>query len=182
MAKYQLNANETHVIKTTGRFFRVLSSATDLDVVISGQGIEFFNGSLQSGLGIDFSDREQFLTPFDRVEIKAPSAQLVQLWHEIAKVDDDRLSGNFDINAALSVASTSPREHNVSLQSITGSTQVLPQLTTRKTALIQVSGDVYIQSTDGVKLSGVFTWENQSALTLIPVSGTVEVRINEDFN
>lgn len=181
MAVYQLQANQTEPVRQTGRFFRIFSSATDLEVRIVGQGREYFYGTLQSGVGLDFSDKEEYPAPFDQIFITSDSAQRVDLWHSLAKADDDRLSGNFDINAALTVAQTAAKQHAVSKQTINAAAQVLPRRAGRKQALIQTDGEVYVQSADGVALSGLFSWENESALTLIPVSGSVDVRINEDF-
>ena len=182
MAKYQLQANQSESIRHTGRFFRIFSSATDLEVRIIGQGREYFYGTLASGVGLDFSDKSEYPAPFDQIFITSDTAQQVDLWHSLAKADDDRLSGNFDINAALTVAQSAAKQHAVSKQDINAQTEVLPRRAGRKQALIQTNGEVYVQSTDGVALSGLFSWENESELTLIPVSGEVEVRINEDFN
>lgn len=182
MAKYVLTANQSEAISQVGRYFRVLTSADNVHVRILARGIEYYSGEMPAGLGVSFDDRNEFPEPFDQVIVTSATSQTVDLWVELAKADDDRLSGNFDINAALTVANTAPRNHSVSKQSITGATEVLPFLASRKTALIQVSDPVNVQSADGVELSGVFTWENQSALTLVPKSGTVEVRINEDYD
>lgn len=162
-----------------GSYFRILSASADAPVFCSFQNAEGAQDDIElvAGLGLKKSQ------PFVSVTMTSTVEQTVKFYAGDDQVDDDRLAGNFDINAALSVAQTAAQAHAVpTLQNITVATEVLPARISRKNALIQVSGEVYVQSNNGVILSGLFAWENQSALTLIPVSGTVEVRINEDFD
>lgn len=182
--KLNLIANQTNTLGFEGRHFRLFTAAEPVRVEIStATGTGYFDGELSSGIGLDFSDRADFPDPFAKVRITSKSDQQIEVWASKVQAHDDRLSGNFDINAALSVAQTAPKSHNVpALQNINASTEVLPQRTTRKTALIQVSGPVYIGTADGPELSGLFSWDNQAALTLVPVSGAVDVRISEDYD
>lgn len=182
MATYQIKANQSTPINQVGRFFRIFSSKTALDVRIFAKGQEYFSGMLQSGIGLDFSDREQYSAPFDKIIVYTEEAQQINIWHSLAKADDSRLSGNFDINAALSVAQTAAKAHESKKLTISSATEVLPVRETRKAAVIQVSGAVYVDSVNGIVADDTFGWDNQAALKLIPVGGPVEVRINEDYD
>ncbi|WP_416306209.1 hypothetical protein [Neptunicella sp. SCSIO 80796] len=182
--KVNLTAGQAVPIPVVARYFRVMTAVDMVHVdIVSTSGNSYFSSEVTSGIGLDFSDKVDFPEPVGKITIRSETDQQIDIFAELAKVDDDRLSGNFDINAALSVAQTAAKSHNVpALQNIAVSTEVLPVRATRKSALIQTNGQVYIGSTDGVKMSGLFGWDNQSALTLIPVGGIVEVRINEDYD
>jgi hypothetical protein len=183
--KIQLFAGQETSVAKRGWFFRILSAEKDIVVRIarSNDGKQFYKGTLAAGIGIDFlSNAAAFdFVPFDTAYIYSETDQLVDLWIEEVKADDDRLSGNFDINAALSVAATSAKYNTASRLTFSGETEVLPVLASRRAAIIQPSAPVYQGSTDGVILEGPFSWENQSALVLIPVSGSVTIRISEDW-
>lgn len=162
-----------------GNYLRILSASADKPVQIRFHHDDGGTDEIElvAGLGI------RKTKPFLKFEIASTEAQTVKFYAGQDEVSDDRLAGNFDINAALSVAQTAPTKHEVKpVQNISALTEVLPARATRKTALIQVNGAVYVGSADGVQLSGTFAWDNQAALSLIPVSGTVEVRINEDYD
>jgi len=182
--KIKLLAGQETSVSTVGRHFRVLTAVQTINVRIidSVTSRQYYRGELASGIGIDFSDKTEYTNPYDRVFLYSDIDQTIELWSEIAPVSDDRLSGNFDINAALTVAQTSPKNHESKTISVSDSgVEVLPERASRKTALIQVDAPVYVHSLDGVLAESSFTWTNQSALTLFAQSGTVTARINEDY-
>lgn len=180
--KVNLEAGQEIVVGRTGRHFRIFTAESDLEVELIGNHESMFSGELAAGVGIDFSDTSVFPVPFDQIRLKSKTAQSVKLWAELAKADDDRLSGDFNVNAALAVAQTAPKTAIVhDVQSISALTEVLPLNAIRKTSIVQVSGSVFIGGkTKGISVSGKFGWDNQSKLELEPESGTVEVRILEE--
>lgn len=182
--KVNLPANQSNPLGLEGRHFRIFTAEYPVQVEIStASGQVYFSGELESGVGLDFSDRQDFPEPFSRVRMLSAQAQVIDLWASLVKADDDRLSGSFNINAALAVAQTAPKLHNVpAMQTFSALTEVLPFRATRKAALIQTSAPVFVGSADGVQLNGLFSWDNQSALVLVPVSGSVTIRINEDYD
>jgi len=162
-----------------GSYFRILSASADKTVVVRFRNDDGSEDELELVAGLGVSKAQ----PYTSIMIRSDEPQSVRFYSGNDKVDDDRLAGNFDINAALNVAQTAPSKHEVHpLQNITGLTEVLAERATRKTALIQVNAPVYVGSNNGVQVEGLFTWENRAALSLVPVSGTVQVRINEDYD
>ncbi|WP_404402987.1 hypothetical protein LG288_05920 [Idiomarina seosinensis] len=183
--KFNLEAGETSTLQIVGRHFRLFSAETESiqATFYSASGAVYYAGELKTAVGLDFSDRNDFPEPFARVELVSDTAQTLDIWASPVKADDDRLSGNFDINAALSVAQTAPANAETKpVQTISTTTEVLPVRAGRKTALIQVSSDVIVDDAiNGVTVSGSFGWDNQTALNLTPVSGSVDVRILEEY-
>lgn len=183
--KFKLEVGKTTKLMLTGRHFRLFSAETE-NVharIADADGKTYYEGEIKTAVGLDFSNRDDFPRPFSSVELTSGTAQTVDLWAALPKADDDRLSGNFDINAALQVAQTSPKNAETKpMQTINATTEVLPQRADRKTALIQVSGEVIVgDAVNGVTVSGSFAWDNQSALELTPVSGSVDVKILEEW-
>ncbi len=183
--KYKLEANETSTLQIVGRHFRLFSAESESvqATFYNASGSVYYTGELKTAVGLDFSDRNDFPEPFSKIELTSETAQTLDLWASPVKADDDRLSGNFDINAALSVAQTAPKNAETKpVQTISATTEVLPVRAGRKTALIQVSGDVIVDDpANGVTVSGSFSWDNEAALNLTPVSGSVDVRILEEY-
>ena len=118
-----------------------------------------------------------------RITNTAAVEQVIEVAIADGYVDDNRLVGFIDLNGALQtmpVAAVSHITHPV--QNISVATEVLPQKAERRSALVQCSGEVFIDSAvDGVKVT-TFQWEAQDALVIVPVAEAVEVRILEELN
>tara|TARA_R110000787_G_scaffold235609_1_gene342285 strand:+ start:577 stop:1128 length:552 start_codon:yes stop_codon:yes gene_type:complete len=182
--KVQLFAGQETSIARRGWFFRILSATTDLDVRISrsNDGKQFYKGVLSSGIGIDFlSNAAAFnFKPFDTVYVKAAEDQLIDVWIEEVKADDDRLSGNFDINAALSVAATLPKYSRYEQITVAaGVATLFPVNVNRRGMTVLPSAEIVLDT--GYTVSDGFEWNSQQGLTVTGTNGTT-IDIFEDFD
>lgn len=183
MAARQLSVG-TNKIDAVGRHFRLLSAEIDssfrVHILDSVNGKTFFKGDLSVGLGVSF-DSADFPTKFDRIYIEAENAQEVDIWAETARADDDRLSGNFDINAALSVAQTAPKSTRYESVTVSGNSafEIAPENTTRKKMTVVPAGAIELSI--GKITSESFEWNVQQALTVVNSDGVV-VEIYEDYD
>ena len=190
--KITLISNQETSTGVTGWFFSLLKAPLPVQVRIvrNSDGREFYKGTLNEGDTIDFlSSAHMFVNPkngkiepFDTIFLKSETGQDIEIWSELVKIEQ---SGGGDGGGSINVENIGAAYNNVPAVQSTNDTvsglQVLPLRTTRKSAFVQVDGNVFIQSLNGPKVNGSFSWENQQALTLIPESGTVNVRINEDY-
>jgi hypothetical protein len=182
--KIQLFAGQETSIARRGWFFRLLTAETDLQVRISrsNDGKQFYNGTLSSGIGIDFlSNASAFGNqPFDTIYIKAETDQIVDLWIEEVRADDDRLSGNFDINAALSVAATMAKYSRYEQITVAGGVATLFQVNANRRSMLCIPSAVITLDT-GYSTGSAFEWNSQQALSITGVDGTT-IDIFEDFD
>jgi hypothetical protein len=158
-----------------GRFIRGLSAKQRYQ-------LQFDDGpSTQFETGIAYESTE----PFQQVRINntADVEQVIEVAIADGYVDDNRLVGQMDLNGTIGILSTAAVSHTTHpIQTIAAATEVLPFNDQRRSALVQCSGEVFIDnSANGIKANS-FEWEAQTALILVPVSGSVEVRILEDTN
>ena len=182
--KIQLFAGQETSIARRGWFFRILTATQDVNVRItrSIDGKQFYKGVLSSGIGIDFlSNAAAFdFTAFDTVYLYSDIDQLVDLWIEEVKADDDRLSGNFDINAALSVAATLPKFSRYEQITIAaGVATLFPANANRRGMTVLPSAEITLDT--GYAVSGGFEWNSQQALSITGADGTT-IDIFEDFD
>lgn len=173
--RYAFQPGETRAIHATGRFLRGLAAKHRYQVQFDdGAATDF-----ETGIAYEAA------APFQQVRITntAAEAQTIEVAIADGYVDDNRLVGQMDLNGTIGILSTAAVSHTTHpIQAISAATEVLPFNDQRRSALVQCSGEVYIDSAaDGVKATA-FEWEAQTALILVPVSGTVEVRILEDTN
>lgn len=173
--RYAFQPGQTRSINAVGRFIRGLGAKERYQLQFDdGPATEF-----ETGIAYEATE------PFQQVRITNTAAveQIIEVAIADGFVDDNRLVGFIDLNGALQtmpVAAVSHITHPV--QTIADATQVLPFNDKRRSALVQCSGEVFIdESINGIKATS-FEWEAQTALTLVPVSGSVEVRILEDSN
>ena len=183
MASIKLLAGETSTHRTNGRHFRILSATQNeaVDVQIyNASGKQYYKGSLPVALGINFLDRGDFPTPFTEVRLSSSVEQTLDLWAELAHSDDDRLSGNFDINAALSVAQTAAKSTSYELVTISGGkADLLSKRASRKRAIIIPSGEIVLDT--GYTTSSSFEWSAQQALSITGDNG-ITIDVFEDFD
>jgi hypothetical protein len=182
--KIQLFAGQETSIAKTGWFFRLLSAEDKIETRITraGDAKQFYKGTLSSGIGIDFlSNAELFgYKPFDTIYLKSETDQLVDLWIEEVRADDDRLSGNFDINAALSVAATLPKFSRYEQITIAaGVATLFPANVNRRSMLCVPSAAIVLDTGSTVDVS--FEWGSQQGLDITGANGTT-VEIYEDFD
>lgn len=176
--KLNLEAGISNSVGVVARYFRIMTAISQLKAeIISTTGETYFSGEISSGVGLNFSDRLDFPNPVGKIILTSVEAQTVDVFAELAKVDDDRLSGNFDINAALSVAQTAASKElsaRIILPSGVGIKAVLPARATRRSALVYVeSGKVNISNLDGIEVlaGSFFTWNNQAELNVHAFAG-----------
>lgn len=190
--RYGFQPGETRSINAVGRFIRGLAAKARYQIQFDdGPATEF-----ETGIAYEAVE------PFQQVRITntADIEQIIEVAIADGFVDDNRLVGRLDveglietqINGGVDVnnmppvvvqslpAAVSAIVHPV--QTISAATEVLGVNAQRRSAVIQCSNDVYVgNAVDGVMLR-VFTWEAQSALTLVPSSGAVDVKILEEVN
>ena len=180
MKTLKLFAGVPMEVGETGRFFRIFSAQAEVNVTFSSayENAEWELGTpLASGIGLNFSNRP---SPFTRFTIVSDVDQTIEYWASIDSADDDRVSGASSITV-ISVGTASNTPAKQTLNDTVNTTEVLAYSATRKSALLQLSGDCYVDSiANGVIVSGSIVWENRAALNLIPVSAGVEVRILEE--
>jgi len=173
--RYAFQPGETRSINAVGRFIRGLAAKERYQ-------LQFDDGpATQFETGIAYESTQ----PFQQVRITntATIEQVIEVAIAEGYVDDNRLVGQMDLNGTIGILSTAAVSHTTHpVQTIAAATQVLPFNDQRRSALVQCSGEVFIDdSINGIKAT-LFEWEAQTALTLVPVSGSVEVRILEDTN
>lgn len=181
MKTLKLFAGIPQVIGETGRNFRIFSAQAEVEVGFFGsyQGGEWsFNTPLLAGIGIEFSTRP---SPFTQLTIISEVDQTIEYWASLDKADDDRLSGASTVTVNNTASSSNTPVKQTLTNTVSGH-EVLPLSINRKSALLQLSGDCYVESVaDGVLVNGSIEWENRGALILIPVVSGVEVRILEEL-
>jgi len=181
--KIQLFAGQETSISRVGWFFRLLSAESAVTVRITrSDGKQFYKGNLSSGIGIDFlSNGGAFdFKPFDTVYIKSDVDQIIDVWIEEVRADDDRLSGNFDINAALSVAATLPKFSRYEVITIAaGVATLFPANVSRRAMLVIPSAEIVLDT--GSTVSASFEWGSQQGLDITGADGTT-IEIYEDFD
>lgn len=96
-------------------------------------------------------------------------------------VIDTRTSGALSIGASKSVSYIDP---TITTSDTVNGVEVFGVNAYRKSATFQIDADCYINSTSGIVLGGggIYLWENQSALKLIPVAGTVNITGFDETN
>ncbi len=171
---YELQPFEEVTVNVVGNFVRGLSGPHRYQ-------LQFDRGAATDFLtGIAY-DRDE---PFRSVTItNGDTLQRVEIAIAMGRVDDNRLVGQMDLNGAIGILTTAARSVTIHpVQNINAPTEVLPANQNRRSAIIQCSDEVYVgNAADGVKLIS-FTWDAEPALNLVPVSGSVEVRILEELN
>jgi len=171
---YELQPFEEVTINVVGNFVRGLSGPHRYQ-------LQFDRGAATDFLtGIAY-DRDE---PFKSVTItNGDTLQRVEIAIAMGRVDDNRLVGQMDLNGAIGILTTAARSVTIHpVQNINAATEVLPANQDRRSAIIQCDDLVYIgNEVDGVVLSN-FVWEAQTPLTLVPMGGSVEVRILEELN
>jgi len=181
MKKLILKAGVPAEIGTTGRFFRIFSAQAEVNIEFYGtydNGEWSLNTPLLSGIGLNFSARP---APFTKFTIVSAVDQTIEYFAGVDIADDDRLSGasTVTVNSTASGSQTLPKQ---TLNDTVNGTDVLGYSENRKAALLQLSGDCYVDSVDdGILVTGTIEWENRAALTLIPAVAGVEVRILEEL-
>lgn len=176
-----------------GRYFAILRSSEDLIVKFVFED-EIVEQQIPLGIGIPFDEpfRECWITG------TAAAPESVRILTHDRPIDDNRLSGQMDVDGLVTTQiqggvtilsgqvqnrARAAVSHSVkAVQNISASTVVLPANTDRRSAIVQCNGNVFIgDSANGVKVKSI-TWDSESALTLVPETGTVEVRILEELN
>lgn len=181
MNKLKLTAGVPAEIGSQGRFFRIFSAQAEVNIEFSGSydgGEWSLKTPLLAGVGLNFANRP---APFTKFMIESSVDQEIEYFSGIDIADDDRLSGS----SSVTVNSTGSGSQTLPIQvlndTVNGSA-VLSFNAFRKTALLQLSDDCYVDSiANGVLVTGTIEWENKGALTLIPVSAGTEVRILEEL-
>lgn len=95
-------------------------------------------------------------------------------------VIDTRTSGALSIGAASNIT----YYDTVLVTDLVNGAEILPFNAFRKTATYSIDQDCFINSRQGVKVSGgsVIVWENQQALTLIPATTACNVSAFDETN
>lgn len=174
--KHTLQPGESVLIGVSGgNFIRGLGAPSRYHIQIDDDGVTPFE------TGIAY----QHKTNFESVRLinTADEEQEIEVAISDGWIDDNRLVGRMDLNGAIGILATAANGVTVHpVQSISAATEVLPLNLVRRSAVVQCSGPVYIgNAADGIEVEQ-FTWDAQAALTLVPKTGPVEVRILEETN
>ena len=169
--RYSYQPGESRQISAKGSFIRGIEGKDRYQIQLDdGPATDF-----ETGLG--FAPTETFSSV--RVTNTASVAQIIEVSISEGEVKDSRFVGSGAISI-VQTAAASVTYHPA--QTIGAATEVLPLNDQRRSALVQCDGDVYVgNAADGVT-AREFQWEAITALTLVPVSGSVEVRILEELN
>ncbi|WP_412470546.1 MULTISPECIES: hypothetical protein [unclassified Halobacteriovorax] len=174
--KYTLQAGDSVVIPVSGgNFIRGLGAPSRYHIQIDDDAATPFE------TGIAYQHKK----PFENVRLinTAEEEQEIEVAISDGWIDDNRLVGRMDLNGAIGILATAANGVTVHpVQSISAATEVLPLNLVRRSAVIQCNAPVYIgNAVDGIEVQQ-FTWDAQAALTLVPKTGTVKVKILEETN
>ncbi|MDT0603487.1 hypothetical protein [Thalassotalea castellviae] len=177
MDKYILKAGVPTQHTDAGSFFRILSSDAEVQIRFIGDGWDL-DTPLKAGIGLDFARRS---SPYRKILITSDVDQTIEYFAGWDVVDDDRLAAS-----ATVIVSTAGKTANVPLMKTLNDTvngvEVLPALATRRSATYSITGNCFVLDKDnGIKLkAGLYSWDNQSPLTLFPEVAGVEFRVLEE--
>lgn len=161
----------------TANYVRCMdSSGVSVTVELEGKDGKTSRFEIEGGLGFRTDEFNK-----GRVVNNTGSTIFVEMMvSDEGAIDDSRLvmSGTMSVStAAAESLSIEP------VKNFTVLTEVCSARSNRKHAVVQLSGDCYINdSVNGILVTGTLIWENQAALNLIPVSGSVEARVMEELN
>jgi len=176
MDKLILKAGIPTQFGESGTFFRVLSASAEIDIRFMGVGWSL-DTPLAAGIGINFTNRP---TPYDKVTLTSQIDQTIEYFAGFDIADDDRLSGNLDLDGAVSMISTLPKSHSYSSVAMTGvEIELFPARTSRRAMLVKPSGEITLDT--GFTTSEAFEWNTSGALRATGLN-TVTVELFEDFD
>jgi hypothetical protein len=169
--RQEISSNATE-LGVTARYFKVIS--------ISDSAIAEFKGAdwslrttIKQGLSIDLS---VYGSPCNQIIFESVSAQVIEFWAGVARVDDSSLSGAVGIDSANRVVYND-------VKSIVASTEIYEENSLRQSGTFHISAPCYVNDTvNGIVLAaGLHQWTNKQALNLIPVAGSVDVRSMDEL-
>ena len=176
MDKLILKANVPTQFGESGTFFRILSASAEIEIRFMGEGWSL-DTPLAAGIGLNFSGRP---SPFDKVTLISPVDQTIEYFSGFDIADDDRLSGNLDLDGAVSMIATLAKNHNYSSVAMTGvEIELFPARTSRRAMLVKPSGEITLDT--GFTTSEAFEWNTSGALRATGLN-TVTVELFEDFD
>jgi len=176
MDKLILKAGVPTQFGESGTFFRVLSASAEIDIRFMGEGWSL-DTPLAAGIGINFINRP---TPYDKVTLTSPIDQTIEYFAGFDIADDDRLSGNLDLDGAVSMISTLPKYHTYSTVAAGIGVEMFPARTGRRALTFTNSEEIVLDTGETLAAGELIEWNTQSALTM--TSGTGTVTIWEDFD
>ncbi len=181
MNKLVLKAGIPAIFGSTGRYFRIFAADTEVNVEFYGSydgGEWSLHTPLKSGIGLNFNNRP---APFTQITITSAVDQTVEYWSSIDGADDDRLAASATI-VVSTAGKTAAVPVKQTLTDLVNGHQVLATNPTRRTATYSISGNCFVlDKANGIKLSaGLYSWDNQAALILVPESSGVEFRVLEE--
>jgi len=180
MNKLILKAGIPSLITEQGRFFRILSSTSEVNIRFQStiaQSQWELRTPLLSGIGLNFVNRP---SPFTEFTITSDIDQTIEYFAGVDVAEDDRLSGSLDFNGAVSVLTTLPANHNYSSVAMTGAeVELFPARSTRRAMLVRPNGLITLDT--GYSTSEAFEWNTSGALRATGLN-TVTVELFEDFD
>ena len=179
MKKLKLLAGIPSLITEHGRFFRILSSAAEIEINFNSsiENAQWdLNTPLLSGIGLNFSGRPSPYTSFTMI---SDVDQTIEYFAGLDIVDDDRLSGNLDLNGSISVLTTLPANHSYLTIAMTGlEVELFPVRLGRRSMLVVPSGEITLDT--GFVTSSAFEWNTSGVLKATGLNG-VTVELFEDY-
>lgn len=97
-----LAAGVAKSLSVSGKYFRMLSGATDIQVDVMHYSGSTLSTEMLAGVGVNLSATEDG-SPFRQLTFKSPVTQTIRFAASYYPVDDSRLTGDVDINGLLSV-------------------------------------------------------------------------------
>jgi len=176
MDKLILKANVPTQFGESGTFFRVLSASAEIEIRFMGEGWSL-DTPLAAGIGLNFSGRP---SPFNKVTLISPVDQTIEYFAGFDIADDDRLSGNLDLDGAVSMISILPKYHAYSTVVAGIGVEIFPARTSRRALIFTTNGAIVLDSGESLAAGETIEWNTQGALTMTSGAGTVTIW--EDFD
>ncbi|MGV2873501.1 hypothetical protein [Colwellia sp. E150_009] len=169
--RQEISSNATE-LGVTARFFKVLRLAESATAEFRGSGWNL-RTSIKSGLSIDLS---VYGTPCEQIVFESVNTQDIEFWAGIASVDDSSLSGAVGVDSANRVIQND-------VKNINSITEIYPENITRQSGTFHISAPCYVNdAVNGIILAaGLHQWTNKQSMSLIPVSGSVDVRSMDEL-